>query len=290
MILATGAAVALGGAGAAANAQDFTSDRIDVRVEGSGPDVVLIHGLSSHPDVWKSTVAAVPGYRYHLVHIAGMGGLAPGANAQGPVVAPTAEEIARYIQVAGLQRPAIVGHSMGGEIALMIAARHSASVGKVMVVDMLPFMGVMFGPPPMTPEKARPVADQIRAQMLKAPLSDYHAFAGRSLEGMIRTEALRPQAMAHMKAGDRRAAANAFHELVVTDLTPELANITVPVTVIYARGDNAPVDEATMDAIYRAAYAGLKGVRLKRIPNAWHFIMWDQPEAFQSELKAFLAG
>ena len=46
---------------AADPAPAFSSDRISVQVQGSGPDVVLIPGLSSHPDVWRDTVAAVPG-------------------------------------------------------------------------------------------------------------------------------------------------------------------------------------------------------------------------------------
>src|SRR3712207_139114 len=91
----------------------FTSDRIAVAVRGQGPDVVLIPGLSSSPEVWESTIAAVPGYRYHVVHVSGFAGRPAGANANGPVVAPVAEEIARYIREAGLGRPAIGGHSLG---------------------------------------------------------------------------------------------------------------------------------------------------------------------------------
>jgi len=144
----------------------FTSERIGVTVTGQGPDVILIHGLSSSPDVWDTTVRAVPGYRYHLVHVAGMGGRPPGANAQGPVVAPVAEEIARYIREAGLQRPAIVGHSLGGAWAMLVAARHPELVGRLMVVDMLPFMGAMFGGPRATPESVRPIAEQFRQGML----------------------------------------------------------------------------------------------------------------------------
>src|SRR3954453_263514 len=80
-----------------AAAAPFRSDRISVEVKGKGPDVVLIPGLSSSPRVWDTTVTAVPGYRYHIVHVAGFDGAAPGANASGPVVAPVADEIARYI-------------------------------------------------------------------------------------------------------------------------------------------------------------------------------------------------
>src|SRR5688500_18009811 len=69
-----------------AEAAAFQSDRIAVQVVGAGPDVVLIPGLGSTPRAWASTVAAVPGHRYHLVQLRGFGGLAPGgAAADGPV-------------------------------------------------------------------------------------------------------------------------------------------------------------------------------------------------------------
>jgi pimeloyl-ACP methyl ester carboxylesterase len=59
-----------------------------VAVRGSGPDVILIPGLSASRGIWSSTVAAVPGYRYHLVQVAGFAGTAPAAIA-GRVAAPS---------------------------------------------------------------------------------------------------------------------------------------------------------------------------------------------------------
>ncbi|MEA3065830.1 MAG: hypothetical protein QOJ27_2282, partial [Sphingomonadales bacterium] len=149
-------------AAAAAKPAPFASDRLSVEVTGSGPDVVLIPGLSSSPQVWQGAVAAVPGYRYHLVHVAGFASKPPGANGSGPVVEPVAEEIARYIRQRKLKKPAIVGHSLGGAWAIMIAGRHPELVSKVMVVDMLPVLGAMFGGPTATPESVRPIAEQIR--------------------------------------------------------------------------------------------------------------------------------
>ena len=107
----------------------FTSDRIAVTTEGSGPDVVLVHGLASSARVWKGMTGRVPGYRYHLVQIAGMGAAAPGGNAQGAVVAPVADEIARYVREEKLKTPALIGHSMGGTIGMMVAARNPDTVG-----------------------------------------------------------------------------------------------------------------------------------------------------------------
>jgi pimeloyl-ACP methyl ester carboxylesterase len=58
-----------------------------------------------------------PGRRYHVVQLNGFAGLPVGGAAQGPVAAPAAEEIARYIREAGLKKPAVIGHSMGGTMA-----------------------------------------------------------------------------------------------------------------------------------------------------------------------------
>ena len=92
----------------------FSSDRISVVVQGGGPDVVLIPGLTASRDMWKGTVAAVPGYRYHLVQVAGFAGTPAGGNASGKVVEPVAAEIARYIGETGLRKPALIGRQKSG--------------------------------------------------------------------------------------------------------------------------------------------------------------------------------
>ena len=143
-------------------APDFTSERIGVTVMGSGPDVVLIPGLGSTPAVWAGTMAALPGYRYHLIHVAGFAGRPAGANAQGNYLAPVAEEIARYISEAHLGHPAVVGHSMGGSWAIMLAGRHPELVGKAMVVDMLPYLGIMLRSQGMT-EMRGPISPSMNA-------------------------------------------------------------------------------------------------------------------------------
>ena len=63
-----------------ADSQVVVRDRFSVEVVGKGPDVVLIPGLSSSPRVWDTTMAAIPGYRYHVVRLAGFDGTAPAAN------------------------------------------------------------------------------------------------------------------------------------------------------------------------------------------------------------------
>jgi len=268
----------------------FSSDRIGVEVRGSGPDVVLIPGLSSSPQAWESTIAAMPGYRYHLVHVAGFAARPVGANGSGAVVAPVAEEIARYIAAARLDRPTLVGHSLGGTLAMMVAARHPGSVSKLMVIDMLPFMGAMFGPPGATPESIAPVAEQIRAGIAGGGGEQRRQIVEQTIASIIRTESLRAEPLADSLASDPAASGQAMYDLITTDLRPELRNIKVPIRVLFVRPPNAPVSDAQMEGFYAMSFANTPQAVLKRIPDSYHFIMFDAPEAFQRELKAFLAN
>src|SRR3546814_8973504 len=72
--------------------------RITIEVEGDGPDVVLIPGLSSPRAVWDKTAEQLKGrYRLHLVQVRGFGGDDAGINAAGPVLEPMMQEVADYI-------------------------------------------------------------------------------------------------------------------------------------------------------------------------------------------------
>jgi pimeloyl-ACP methyl ester carboxylesterase len=266
----------------------FASERIGVTVRGSGPDVILIPGLTSSPEVWDSTVAGVPGYRYHLVHVSGFAGRPSGANASGPVVAPVAEEIARYIREQRLNRPAVVGHSMGGSWAMMIAGRHPDLVSRVMVVDMMPFMAAMFGGPTATPDSIRPMAEQMRVSMARSQGEARRPQVERAIASMVRTESLRAGPIAQGMASDPAVAAQSMYDLITTDLRPEVASIRAPLTVLWVYPPNAPVSLESMTAFYAASYAGAPQAVVRQIPDSYHFIMLDQPEAFQRELRAFL--
>lgn len=271
---------------------DFESGRFHVRVDGPEHpvgDIILIPGLTSSPEIWEALTEQLKGrYRVHRIHVQGFAGAPAEDNASGPVAAPVAEDLARYIAEQGLNKPVVIGHSMGGTIGLMLAARHPDSVGKLMVVDMVPFMGAMFGPPGTTAESVAPVADQVYAGMSTSPRAAYDAQATASINGMINTEALRAGPIRDMETSDQQVAASSFRELIVTDLRPELANITAPTEVLYVKFNDPRMTPEITDAIYSMSYQGLRGVELKRIDDSAHFIMLDQPAVFAAEVNAFL--
>lgn len=272
---------------AGAWAASFTSERITVRTEGNGPDVILIPGLSSSPRVWAGAVKAVPGYRYHLVQLSGFAGQPAGANKEGDVAAPAAEEIARYIREAGLRQPAVVGHSMGGSIGMMLAARHPESLSRLMVVDMWPWLGIAIGGPRATRASLQAMADQYVANARTQTPEQRKERAAAMINGYVNTPSERPGPTEDMLASDPEVSSHAFRELLLTDLGPELPHITVPVTVLYAPPKGM---DPQFGGYYKAAYAPLKQAVLKPVPDSAHFIMLDQPAVFQAELKSFLEG
>lgn len=271
------------------SAREFVSHRITVTTRGTGPDVLLVPGLSSHRDVWAGVAETLDDrYRLHLVQVNGFAGFAPGGNANGPVSAPVAEDVARYIRESGLARPAVIGHSMGGTIGMMLAARHPESLGRLMVVDMTPFMGMMFGPEAGTPEGLRSVADRMRDTILAQPVESPTSMLGQMIAGMTRVPAMRNVLVQNARDSHRPTIANAFHELIVTDLRPELSRITVPVTVLYVVPPNVPMTPAQFDAVTKESYSGIRNARLMRIEDSNHFIQVDQPSRFVAEVDAFM--
>jgi len=267
---------ALGPAAASAVAVPaFHPTRFTVEVEGRGPDVILIPGLGSGRHVWAGLVRALPGYRYHLIQVAGFAGSPVGGNRSGAVVSPLAAELARYIAANRLVRPAIVGHSMGGTLAMMIGVRNPGLAGRIMAVDMLPQPSGLFG---ATSAGMNPLADRLRG-VLATP-------GGRQVLGSL-LSAFSPPA-ADERRSDPNLVGRVMHDLARVDLGPHLARITAPLTIVYAAPDARGAGPVTRT--FTAAYARAPRTRLVRIEGAGHMVMLDQPARFAQAVREFMAG
>ena len=79
----------------------------------------------------------------------------------------------------------------------------------------------------------------------------------------------------------------AVHEVMTTDLRPDLASIQVPISMLYP-WDASAVPELRARAVYEEAYRTAPSARLIAVPESQHFIMIDQPALFLEALRAFL--
>jgi pimeloyl-[acyl-carrier protein] methyl ester esterase len=266
----------------------FASDRLSVEVVGSGPDVVLIPGFASSREVWRAEAGRLAAtHRVHLVQLAGFAG-EPWTHGDAPFVGPVVEEVARYVREAGLERPAVIGHSMGGLAGVLLAQAHPELVGRVMSVDSLPFFSAMFGPQ-VTAESARPFAAQAAAGILAADEAGFRAQQTQTATGMVRDPATREAMVEWSMASDRHAMAAAIRDVMTTDARPGLAAMTSPVWAIYASDADGGAPAAGADALWSREYAALPGVKLVRVDGTRHFIMADQPARFAELVDQFLA-
>jgi len=262
---------------------------VTVLNEGNGPDVILIPGLSTPRAVWDSTAERLKSkYRLHVVQIRGFGDAA-GPNAEGPVLPRVVEDIHGFIAdcITGQDRPApaIIGHSLGGLTAMMIAARTPKDVGKLMVVDSLPFFGTLFGPT-ATVATVEPQAAAMQKMIAAKPSAEADE---QTLQIMSATEAGRAQVKAWTATADSKVAAQLIYDDMTTDLRPELGAISAPFTMLYPF-DASAMPAEMVDGLYKGAFATAKTATLKRIDDSRHFIMLDQPEAFAAAIDDFLEG
>ena len=284
----------LGGMGVAvaasgpAPARGFASDRIVVEARGEGADVILIPGLASTSAVWARTAQALEGrYRVHLVTVRGFGDVSAGGNGEGLIGAPAAAEIRRYIAEQGLERPAVIGHSMGGQIALRVAADAGPRVGRVMVVDASPFFPSLISSG-ATAGDVEPLARLAYQglllfgdEALKTQAGAMGADMGGAADSLFGTLG--------WQGGDRRTLAQGLYEVMTVDLRARLPAITAPVTVVYGWSADDRSPRSQIDALFRASYRSLRTpAAFERIEGAEHMVMIDQPRRFQAAVERFL--
>ena len=266
----------------------FASDRLSVEVIGQGADVVLIPGYASSREVWRAEAQRLSAtHRVHMVQLAGFAG-ERWTHGDGPFLQPALDELARYIREGGLEEPALIGHSMGGLSALMLAQQNPDLIGRVMSVDSLPFFSALYGPT-ATPDTARPFAEQAANMMLSADPETFRSGQAAGAPGLSRDPATQTAMVEWAVAGDRQALATAIREVMTTDARPGLAAMTTPVWAVYAADADGGAPPAMADAMWAREWAGLPGVTLRRVDGSRHFIMSDQPEAFAALVDAFLA-
>ena len=262
-------------------------DHISVQVIGKGSPVILIPGLSSPRAVWDGVAPDLAKtHAVYLVQVNGFAGEDPRGNLKPGILDGIVEELHGLITTKKLQGAAVIGHSMGGLVALMLAKAHGTDVGKLLIVDALPFVGSAFAPG-LTVETVKPQAEAMRNQM--------SGLYGKPLpeavdQAIARQNALKPESQvkvaAWSAAADMRVSGQALYEDLQTDLRPQLASIVAPVTVIVpwttARGG-----EEQVLGLYRGEYTGTPHIAFKGIGDSGHFVMLDQPEAFNAAVLAF---
>ena len=278
------AGVLLAGAGQAAAPTAFTAE-----VTGQGRPLILIPGLASSGEVWQGTVARLCGpqatRQCHVLTLAGFAGVPAIA---GDLLAQAEQQLADYIVAKKLGQPAIIGHSLGGFLALKMAIDHPQQTGKLLIVDSLPALGAT-QLPSSTPEQLQAMATQMQAAMRAQDAAGASASQRRTVSGMASAPADVERIIGWGQRSDRETVINAMGILIASDLRQDVAKIKSPTLVLgtwIAYKDYAP--RAAIEATFQQQYAQLPGVQIALADTARHFIMYDQPDWMVARIEQFL--
>ena len=265
---------------------------LQIEVEGQGIPMLLIPGLASSADVWDETVARYRDrYECHSITLAGFAGQPP--IVERPYLSTMIEAIRAYIDEKQLEKPILVGHSLGGFLALSLASKFPQLVGPLVIVDGFPFLPATWMGPDVTPELMVPQAEQMRAYYASQTQEQYEASvrSGKILRTMISQEEDIDRAIQWGLASDKETVGQVMYELLTTDLRDNLHRIQSPTLVMTTWIAYKEYTSRTLaESRYRDQYEGLDGVSLVMFDDARHFVMYDNPDKYYLVLDEFLAG
>jgi pimeloyl-ACP methyl ester carboxylesterase len=270
----------------AVTAAAATPSAFNVKVTGAGAPVILIPGLASPGEVWDGTVQRFCACRQcHVLTLAGFAG-APAIDA--PLLPAVEQQLSAYISDNKLGRPLLVGHSMGGFLALKMAANHPAQVGRVVVVDSLPALGAT-QLPNVTSGQLEAMAAQMRDRLLGADQASFDAQQRRTAGSLVSAEADAERVARWSLQSDRRTMATAIYQMLSQDLRPDLARIQAPTLVLGSwAAYKSFLPRSAVEAMFKSQYQQLPGVQVELADTARHFIMYDDPDWMYARIDQFL--
>jgi len=258
----------------------------NVEVSGTGQPMILIPGLTCGGNVWDGTVKRFKDrHQCHVVTIAGFAGQ-PAIGE--PFLEKVRDALLAYIGEKKLERPVIVGHSLGGFLAFWLAATAPDRVGPVIAVDGVPFLAALFDPA-ADPKSGEPQAKTLRDLMAQQTAEQFASQNRLFLQGMITDSKDVEEVLKLSSKSDPKAVAQAFYELMTVDLREKVKAIRTPVLLL---GATASMDDASerkkAEDSYRAQVKAIPSCKVVFAAKARHFIQLDEPDFFFKEVDAFL--
>jgi pimeloyl-ACP methyl ester carboxylesterase len=257
-----------------------------VKVTGKGTPIILIPGLSCSGAVWDGTVAHLKDhYECHVLTLAGFAGQ---PRIPAPFLETVRNDLATYIRDQKLDHPVIIGHSLGGFLALWLASHDPALPGPLIIVDSYPFLPASFMPA-ATVETIKPMAEKIRDAMAV----DRQQFVTNSVpqvKMMVTKPADFDRVMSWVKTTDPLTAGDAMFDMFTHDLRGDITQIKSPTLVLgtwIAYKDYTTSEE--VEGRIRKQYAQLKNCKIV-MADTRHFIMLDDPQWFYQQVDTFLAN
>lgn len=246
-------------------------------VEGSGPPILLIHGVGARLDNWDGVAA--PLARDFTVVRYDLRGHGKTSKVSGPYALEMfADDAAALLDHLGIVRAHVAGHSLGGMIAITLASRHPRRV------DRLAVLSAAAG---RTEEERRKVMERVALIASGIPGDHFRNSLSRWFTDEFRAAnpELMEQYAARNRENDPACYAAAYAVLATGEVAPELPRVQAPTLVV--TGEH---DLGSNPRMARFIHAGIAGSELRILPRLRHSILIEAPGTVAGQLEPFFQG
>ena len=255
-------------------AQDKT---FEVEVTGEGEPILLFPGFTCTGDVWEATVAELSkDYECHVFTFAGFGDV---PAIEKPWLPKIKDGVVNYISEKQLENAVLIGHSLGGALALWMAADVN-SYKELIIVDALPSTGALMMPNFKSEDMV--YDSPYNKQLLAMHDTDFEAMVQQMANSMTKEQSNQERIKDWMIQADRETYVYGYTDLLKLDLREDLAKINTPVTILSA---TEPYGLEMAKSTYGQQYNALEEYTIEFANGSSHFIMYDQPQWFIENLK-----
>ena len=271
--------------------KSFDSGSLHVDVYGTPGRraLVFIPGLTCGPWEWSGEITQFSSaYTIYALTLPGFDGH-PATKA--PLFQTVSADFWTLLQTESIVKPVVIGHSLGGTIAIMLAEQHSDKLGGVISVDGLPTFP---GMDRMTADQRTQAGAQMAASM--ASISTPAQFAATEKTYVLPSLMTSPDdiaVVAPLTARSDPAATSAWMmEDLTLDLRSQLTAVSTPLLVIAPfdaafEGKVLP-DAAAKRSYYETLLANDPAANVQMIEPSRHFIMYDQPKKLHDAIALFV--
>jgi N-formylmaleamate deformylase len=234
--------------------------------------LLLLPGITAPAATWEFVAEKLADYYdVYIMNVRGRG-LSERSSNSGYRLDDYASDAERFITRLQLDRPHVVGHSMGARIGIRLAATYQNLLSKLVIVD-----------PPVSGPARRPYP--IPLQFYLDSLGEVER--GEGYEQMRRafdwTDDQLEARMEWLPTCDRNAIIESHRSFQEEDIHQNMPSISAETLLIYAeKGDTVRKEEA--DEIQRL----IPRCQSLRMDNAGHMIPWDKLDAFVTSVRSFL--
>lgn len=251
----------------------------DVKISGKGKQsIIFIPGFASSGDVWNETKSNYEkDFTCYTLTMAGFASIKPLPNA---TFRNWETSIANYIKENKIEKPIIIGHSMGGGLALAIASDYPDLIKKIVVVDALPCLQALSNPSFVSNEN--PDCSQLVNQITSQTKDQFYQMQKNFISSLVAETSKQELVISWSVNSDRNTFAKMYCDFTNTDLRQKIENIKCP-SLILLEDSFKTIKPAIEDQ-----YKNLKNANLQYSTKGLHFIMYDDKEWYLNQLNNFL--